>query len=122
MAEERTPHPREVVDWSGRRYRIGEDPRALIGWPRWSVLLQAWVAMAAVGTMQYAYGAAPPARTSGKPPLGGYWLDRVISASAAARRISSGPCASGKPWPRLIAPVSRARADIFSKMVAGISR
>jgi MFS family permease len=61
MAQERIPHPRDVVDWSGRRYRVGEDPRELIGWPRWSVLAQAWVAMAAVGVLQYGYGAAVPA-------------------------------------------------------------
>lgn len=53
--------PREVQDWRGRRYRVGEDPRDLIGWPRWTVLWQAWVVMAAVGVLQYGYGAAVPA-------------------------------------------------------------
>jgi MFS family permease len=51
---------REVRDWRGRRYRVGEDPRALMGWPRWTVLAQAWLAMAAVGVLQYGYGAVAP--------------------------------------------------------------
>src|ERR1700761_2398582 len=42
-------------------------------------------------------------------------------ASAAARRISSGPGSSGKPWPRLMALLSRASCDIASKMVTGRS-
>src|SRR3954463_11425505 len=40
-------------------------------------------------------------------------------ASAAARRMSSGPGSSGKPWPRLIALLSRASCDIASKTVTG---
>src|ERR1700754_2718643 len=42
-------------------------------------------------------------------------------ASAAARRMSSGPGSSGKPWPRLMALLSRAACDIASKMVTGRS-
>src|SRR5712692_8059983 len=44
-----------------------------------------------------------------------------MTASAAARRMSSGPGPSGKPWPRLIALLSRASCDIASKMVTGRS-
>src|ERR1700728_390608 len=44
-----------------------------------------------------------------------------MTASAAARRTSSGPGASGKPWPRLIALLSRASCDIASKIVTGRS-
>lgn len=61
MAEERSAEPREIRDWRGRSYRVGEDPRALIGWPRWSMLALAWLAMATVGVLQYGYGAAVPA-------------------------------------------------------------
>src|SRR6202158_6125343 len=35
--------------------------------------------------------------------------------------MSSGPGSSGKPWPRLIASLSRAACDIASKMVTGRS-
>src|ERR1700704_4508740 len=44
-----------------------------------------------------------------------------MTASAAARRMSSGPGSSGKPWPRLMAWLSRASCDITSKMVTGRS-
>jgi hypothetical protein len=52
---------REIRDNHGRRYRVGESPTDLIGRPRSSVLWQAWVPMAAVGVLQYGYGAAVPA-------------------------------------------------------------
>ena len=45
------------------------------------------------------------------PAIGGYWFERSVSARAAASTTSGGPFESGKPWPRLIAPVSRARAE-----------
>src|SRR5580700_1247596 len=35
--------------------------------------------------------------------------------------MSSGPGSSGKPWPRLMALLSRAACDIASKMVTGRS-
>src|SRR6202040_1070119 len=44
-----------------------------------------------------------------------------MTASAAARRMSSGPGSSGKPWPRLMALLSRASCDMASKMVTGRS-
>src|SRR6202008_3795798 len=44
-----------------------------------------------------------------------------MTASAAARRMSSGPGSSGNPWPRLMALLSRASCDIASKMVTGRS-
>src|SRR5258708_31379727 len=44
-----------------------------------------------------------------------------MTASAAARRMSSGRGSAGKPWPRLMALLSRASCDIASKMVTGRS-
>src|SRR6478672_9882459 len=44
-----------------------------------------------------------------------------MTASAAARLMSSGPGPSGKPWPRLMALLSRASCDIASKIVTGRS-
>src|ERR1700742_4206917 len=44
-----------------------------------------------------------------------------MTASAAARLISSGPGWSGNPWPRLMASLSRASCDIASKIVTGRS-
>lgn len=62
MREQRSQDVREVRDWQGRRYRVGEDARSLLtGWPRASILWQAGLAMAAIGVLQYGYGAAVPA-------------------------------------------------------------
>ncbi|MFI0462529.1 MFS transporter [Saccharopolyspora sp. 5N102] len=51
----------EVRDHHGRRYRVGEVPRELIGRSRTTVLWLCWLPMLLVGAMQYAYGAAVPA-------------------------------------------------------------
>src|SRR6266516_4490890 len=57
-------------------------------------------------------------RSSGTPGPGGYWLPRPARiASAATWAILAGPSRSGKPWPRLTDPVTRARADISAKIV-----
>ncbi|WP_433277772.1 MFS transporter [Pseudonocardia xinjiangensis] len=66
----------EVRDWYGRRYRVGEDPVALIGRPRSSMLRLAWIPMAAVGVLQYGYGAAVPAlmARNGWGLAGAFWL------------------------------------------------
>ena len=62
MKVHRSDGAREVRDWRGRRYRVGEDARALLtGWPRATILWQAGIAMAAIGVLQYGYGAAVPA-------------------------------------------------------------
>jgi hypothetical protein len=42
----------------------------------------------------------------------------VTAATAAA--ISFGPSVSGKPWPRLMEPVTDASADISAKIVVPI--
>src|SRR2546423_3235180 len=55
------------------------------------------------------------------PIMEGYWLYPSSTASAAARRMSSGPGPSGKPWPRLMALLSRASCDMASKIVTGRS-
>ncbi|GLZ47479.1 MFS transporter [Actinomycetospora sp. NBRC 106375] len=70
----RTVH--EVRDCDGRRYRTGEDPRDLLGRPRGSVLAASAVAMAAVGVMQYGFGAVAPALMAarGWGLEGTFWL------------------------------------------------
>src|ERR1700694_2880296 len=44
-----------------------------------------------------------------------------MTASAATRRMSSGPGSSGNPWPRWMALLARASCDIASKIVTGRS-
>src|SRR5262245_61097148 len=51
------------------------------------------------------------------PLPGGYWFCPPRMAATAASRISSGPSVSGKPCPRLMAPVATASADISAKIV-----
>src|SRR3954465_13584395 len=58
-------------------------------------------------------------RSSGRPGIGAYWFEPVVSASAAFATTSSGQPKSGKPWPRLTAPCSTASADMRVKMVVG---
>lgn len=55
---------REVRDWRGRSYSVGPSARALTGWPRSVVLLRALTAVAAVGGLQFGYGAAVPSLTA----------------------------------------------------------
>src|SRR3954471_994676 len=51
------------------------------------------------------------------PGPGGYWLIPPRMAATAASATSGGPSVSGKPCPRLTAPVSSASADISAKTV-----
>src|SRR5919108_4657317 len=57
------------------------------------------------------------ARSAGTPGSGAYWLRPTRIAACAASRTSAGPSSSGNPWPRLIAPVRSASADISVKIV-----
>ena len=58
MDASENPGTREVRDFYGRRYRIGEPAHQLIGhsrrWQAWC----AWACMAAISQLQYAYGTA----------------------------------------------------------------
>ncbi|MEU4163321.1 MFS transporter [Actinoplanes sp. NPDC026670] len=57
------PHPRtvrEVSDFYGRRYRIGESDRLLLGRSRSWMAGLPWFAMLSISLFQYGYGAALP--------------------------------------------------------------
>src|SRR5690606_20669730 len=56
-------------------------------------------------------------RSCGMPGPGGYWLWPSRIAATAASRRCSGPSTSGKPCPRLAAPVRVASSDISAKVV-----
>ncbi|MNL67395.1 hypothetical protein D3C87_1919750 [compost metagenome] len=56
-------------------------------------------------------------RRRGTPAIGGYWLWPARMAPATASTIFGSQSKSGKPWPRLTAFFSMARADITVKMV-----
>ncbi|WP_201294692.1 MFS transporter [Nocardiopsis sp. FR4] len=50
----------DVRDWRGRRYTVGPGARELTGAPRAVLLARALAAVAAVGVLQFGYGAAVP--------------------------------------------------------------
>ncbi|MEU8663435.1 OFA family MFS transporter [Actinoplanes philippinensis] len=60
MTDPHDPAVREVRDFYGRRYRIGEDDRVLLGRSRSWMAGLAWAAMLAISLFQYGYGAALP--------------------------------------------------------------
>jgi MFS family permease len=55
---ETSPEAREVRDYYGRVYRIGEPDHQLIGHPRRRQAWFAWACMAAISLLQYAFGMA----------------------------------------------------------------
>ena len=54
-------------------------------------------------------------RSAGTPGSGAYWLWPLRIAACAASSTAAGPSSSGKPCPRLMAPVCTANADISVK-------
>jgi MFS family permease len=48
---------REVVNDTGRVFRVGEDPETILGYPRWVVIVAAWLAMMLAGVLEYTWGA-----------------------------------------------------------------
>jgi MFS family permease len=51
-----TPY-QEIVNDTGRVFRVGEDPKAILGYPRWVPIVAAWVAMMLAGVLEYTWGA-----------------------------------------------------------------
>src|SRR5450755_4176957 len=51
------------------------------------------------------------------PVIGGYWFRPARIAASTASTSFGSQSKSGKPWPRLTAPCSRASADITVKIV-----
>src|SRR5690242_5338389 len=89
-------------------------------------VMMAWVAPAVMvisepASYEWPYRAwilaATASRSAGTPVIGGYWLRPRVIASVTAWTSFGSHSKSGKPWPRLTAPVSVASADITVKMV-----
>jgi MFS family permease len=70
------PTSREVLDFYGRRYRVGESDRDLLGRSRRIMLWAAWAAMLAASIGEYGYGALIPALSDahGWAPQQGFWV------------------------------------------------
>ncbi|MQA07693.1 MAG: MFS transporter [Pseudonocardiaceae bacterium] len=78
--------PREVRDVYGRRYRVGESARELLGYSRGWVPWAAGLAMLAASVGQYGYAVLLPAlaQTHGWTPAQGFWVLAIWAASQAA--------------------------------------
>jgi len=49
---------REIINpETGRKFRVGESDRQLLGYPRWVVITAAWAAMCLAGLLEYTWGA-----------------------------------------------------------------
>ncbi|MFE9763913.1 OFA family MFS transporter [Streptomyces sp. NPDC005808] len=49
---------REVTDSNGRKYRIGETDRDIMGRPRWTMVLFPWLGMMGISSSEYAFTSA----------------------------------------------------------------
>ncbi|MDA8393110.1 MAG: MFS transporter [Actinomycetota bacterium] len=47
----------EVVNSTGRVFRVGESPKQILGYPRGVVIVAAWLAMCLAGLLEYTWGA-----------------------------------------------------------------
>lgn len=65
----------EQIDFLGRRFRIGPPADELLGRPRTWMLRASWAAMAAIGILQYGFGALVPSLVErGWDALDVFWL------------------------------------------------
>jgi MFS transporter, OFA family, oxalate/formate antiporter len=50
------PSYQEVTNDTGRVFRVGEEPKQILGYPRWVVIMAAWAAMCLAGLLEYTWG------------------------------------------------------------------
>src|SRR5438132_7629636 len=76
---------REIVNDTGRVFRVGEDPKTLLGYQRWVVIVAAWLAMMLAGILEYTWGALAGALQAqhgwGNAPT--FWLFSVYVVFAS---------------------------------------
>jgi OFA family oxalate/formate antiporter-like MFS transporter len=65
----------EITNSTGRVFRVGEDPKQVLGYSRVVVIIAAWVAMMLAGLLEYTWGALNPSLAAahhwGPAPV--YW-------------------------------------------------
>lgn len=47
----------EIKNDMGRVFRVGETPKQILGYPRWVVIIAAWIGMMLAGLLEYTWGA-----------------------------------------------------------------
>jgi OFA family oxalate/formate antiporter-like MFS transporter len=57
MATSTSATYQEVVNDTGRVFRVGETPRDILGYGRWVPIMAAWLAMCLAGLLEYTWGA-----------------------------------------------------------------
>jgi MFS family permease len=82
----------EIVNETGRVFRVGETDRQLLGYPRWVVIMAAWVVMCLSGLVEYTWGALNGSLASahhwGTAPV--FWLFSFFVAFESVVQIGSG--------------------------------
>jgi MFS family permease len=70
------PSYSEVTNDTGRVFRVGEEPKQILGYPRWVVITAAWVAMMLAGLLEYTWGALSGSLASAHNwgPAPTFWL------------------------------------------------
>ena len=70
------PSYEEVTNDTGRVFRVGETPKQILGYPRWVVIMAAWLAMCLAGLLEYTWGAlsGPLANAHHWGPAPTFWL------------------------------------------------
>jgi MFS family permease len=56
-AEALNPNYQIITNKTGRVFRVGEEPRQILGYPRGWVIMAAWFAMCLAGLLEYTWGA-----------------------------------------------------------------
>jgi MFS family permease len=83
---------REIVNDTGRVFRVGETPKNLLGYPRWVVIMAAWAAMCLSGLVEYTWGALSgslaDAHHWGAAPV--FWLFSVFVVCESLVQIGTG--------------------------------
>jgi MFS family permease len=46
----------EITNSTGRVFRVGEEPKQILGYGRWVVIMAAWLAMCLAGLLEYTWG------------------------------------------------------------------
>ncbi|TJZ96833.1 OFA family MFS transporter [Actinacidiphila oryziradicis] len=87
-----SPTYTEIVNETGRIFRVGETPKQLLGYPRWVVIMAAWFAMCLSGLVEYTWGALSGSLASahhwGEAPV--FWLFSCFVVFESLVQIGTG--------------------------------
>jgi OFA family oxalate/formate antiporter-like MFS transporter len=83
---------RIITNETGRVFRVGEEPKQILGYNRWVVIMAAWLVMCLAGLLEYTWGALSgslqPAHNWGLAPT--FWLFSVYVIFESFVQIGTG--------------------------------